>query len=202
MAKKSTDTQIDSSTVKEAQWLAGVLEKAFRPMVRALVGRVSVQALSDVLRQLYLDEAARKLEASGEHQTRASLALLSGWDTRTVNDALGQKLAIDPVRAWPQLGILTLWQSDPRYRNRKTGQPKDLKLYGDGPNFFKLVVRAIGRNITPRAVLGKLADNKSIAMIDDGKVRFVSARYKEFKPQERKNLEAAAEKAGAAFNKL
>ncbi len=202
MAKKPSVALVDNATVKEAQWLASTLETLFRPLVRILIGRVSVQALCDLLRQLYLDEAVRKVEASGERPTRASLALLSGWDTRTVKDAVGQKITIEPERAWPQIGILTLWQSDPRYRNRKTGQPKVLDLYGDGPNFFKLVVRAIGRNITPRAVLGKLIDNKSIALAEDGKVRFLSARYKEFKPQERKDIEAAAGKAAAALAKL
>lgn len=189
MAKKAKDDLIHPTTQREANWLINTLETMLRPLARMLVGRVSVHAVCDVLKQLYLQEAARKLEDGGERITRASLAMLSGWDTRTVTEALDRGISVEPTRIWPELGIMTLWQTDPKYKVRRTGEPKDLSLYGDGPNFFKLVVRAIGRNITPKAVMGKLEQRKLVKLTADGNVQIASTRFREFTPKERGALE-------------
>lgn len=189
MAKKAKDELIHPTTQREANWLIKTLEAMLRPLARMLVGRVSVHAVCDLLKQLYLQEAARKLEDNGERMTRASLAMLSGWDTRTVTEALDRGISVDATRIWPELGIMALWQSDPKYKVRRTGEPKELSLYGDGPNFFKLVVRAIGRNITPKAVMGKLQDRKLVKMTSEGNVQMASTRYREFTPKERTALE-------------
>lgn len=189
MAKKAKDELIHPSTLREAGWLISTLEIMLRPLARMLVGRVSVHAVCDLLKQLYLQEAARKLEDNGERMTRASLAMLSGWDTRTVTEALDRGINVDPSRIWPELGIMTLWQTDPKYKIRRTGEPKELSLYGDGPNFFKLVVRAIGRNITPKAVIGKLQERKLIRVTAEGNVQIASTRFREFSPKERAALE-------------
>lgn len=189
MAKKAKDDLIHPTTQREANWLISTLEVMLRPLARMLVGRVSVHAVCDLLKQLYLQEAARKLEEDGERMTRASLAMLSGWDTRTVTEALDRGISVEPTRIWPELGIMTLWQSDPKYKIRRTGEPKELSLYGDGPNFFKLVVRAIGRNITPKAVMGKLQERKLVKLTAEGNVQVSSTRFREFSPKERAALE-------------
>ncbi|GAB4187813.1 MAG: hypothetical protein Tsb002_13490 [Wenzhouxiangellaceae bacterium] len=196
MAKKSNSELIHQTTQREANWLIKTLETMLRPLARMLVGRVSVHAVCDLLKQLYLQEAARKLEENGERMTRASLAMLSGWDTRTVTEALDRGINIEPTRIWPELGIITLWQTDPKYKNRRGGEPKELSLYGDGPNFFKLVVRAIGRNITPKAVMGKLLDRKLVSMTNEGNVQIASTRYREFMPKERAKIEEIAKGMG------
>ena len=57
----------------------------FRKVVRLVIGTVSLPALMDILKAIYVEEAQKKLEREGARPTRSAIALMTGLDTRVVH---------------------------------------------------------------------------------------------------------------------
>ena len=76
----------------DAKSITLFLGRVFRKLVRLVIGTVSLPALTDILKAIYVEEAQKKLEREGSKPTKSAIALMTGLDTRVVSSILDQSL--------------------------------------------------------------------------------------------------------------
>ena len=142
----------------DAKSITHFLSRVFRKVVRLVIGTVSLPALTDILKAIYVEEAQKKLEREGSKPTKSAIALMTGLDTRVVSSILTQtpEEAIQVQNVNPENALIDMWSSDPFFQNPDTGNPADLPIAGRGRTFQGLVLKSIGRNITVKTVMDKL----------------------------------------------
>jgi hypothetical protein len=164
----------------DAKSITHFLSRVFRKVVRLVIGTVSLPALVDILRNLYVEEAQKKLEREGSKPTKSAIALMTGLDTRVVSALLEQEEgAIQTQSVNPENALIDMWSSDPFFLDIDTGKPAKLPIAGRGKTFQGLVLRSIGRNITVKTVMDRLLAWGSIRVIhgDIDMVELVSQTY-------------------------
>ena len=185
--------QKNLSTQADAKSITHILSRVFRKLVRLVIGTVSLPALTDILKAIYVEEAQKKLSREGTKPTRSAIALMTGLDTRVVSSVLAQNLdsTIQNQIINPEHALIDLWTSDPFFQDPKTGKPGKLPLEGRGRTFQSLVLRAIGRNITVKTVIGRLLASKNILVVHDDidKVELLSMLYSPISSDKAKQTE-------------
>jgi hypothetical protein len=165
----------------DARTVTYFLSRVFRKVVRLVIGSVSLPALVDILKAIYVDEAEKKLIREGSKPTKSALALMTGLDTRVVAQVMEQNLeaTIQNQNANPENALIDMWTSDPYFQNPEDGTPAALPIGGKGRSFQGLVLRSIGRNITVKTVIDRLVESGNIELItgDIERVRLVSMIY-------------------------
>jgi hypothetical protein len=165
----------------EAKSITHYLERVFRKVVRLVIGTVSLPALYDILKVIYVEEAEKKLEREGSKSTKSAIALMTGLDTRVVTAVLAQKEQDDYQiqNVNPEHALIDMWTSDPFFKDPGTGKPAALPIVGKGRTFQTLVLRAIGRNITVKTVINRLLASENIKVIQEDveKVELLSTLY-------------------------
>ena len=81
-----------TSPQDETKSITYFLSRVFRKVVRLVIGTVSLPALTDILKGIYVEEAERKLIREGSKPTKSAIALMTGLDTRVVSALLDQSL--------------------------------------------------------------------------------------------------------------
>jgi hypothetical protein len=154
----------------DSKSIAFFLSHIFRKVVRLVIGSVSLPALVDILKAIYVEEAADKLIREGTKPTKSALALITGLDTRVVSQVLDQNLdsTIRNQNANPENALIDIWTSDPYFQDAVTGKPAALPIAGKGKTFQSLVLRSIGRNITIKTVMDRLLSSGTIKVRTDG----------------------------------
>lgn len=145
------------------------LSRVFRRVIRLVIGTVSLPALYDILKALYVDEAQKKLKRDGSKPTKSAIALMTGLDTRVVSALMTQDPE-DMVRGQsvnPENALIDMWTSDPFFLDPDTGEPAALPISGRGRTFQGLVLKAIGRNITVKTVMDRLLAGGAIRVNRD-----------------------------------
>jgi hypothetical protein len=142
----------------DAKSITHFLSRVFRKVVRLVIGTVSLPALTDILKAIYVEEAQKKLAREGSKPTKSAIALMTGLDTRVVSSVLAQNLdnTIQTQSVNPENALIDMWSSDPFFQDSETGKPANLPISGRGRTFQGLVLRAIGRNITVKTVMDRL----------------------------------------------
>lgn len=176
VAMQNNQNQPDS-----AKSITHFLSRVFRKVVRLVIGSVSLPALTEILKALYVEEAEKKLIRDGSKPTKSAIALITGLDTRVVTAVLAQSLdtTILNQNVNPENDLIEMWVSDPFFQDPKTGKPAALPIAGRGRTFQGLVLRAIGRNITVKTVMDRLLSGGSIKVSrgDIDTVELVSTSY-------------------------
>lgn len=171
----------NKSQQDDAKSITHYLSQVFRRVVRLVIGTVSLPALYDILKAIYVEEAQRKLERDGSKPTKSAIALMTGLDTRVVSSLMDQNLdsTIESQNANPENALIDMWSSDQFFRDAETGKPARLPIVGKGRTFQTLVLRAIGRNVTVKTVIGRLLASENIKVIQEDveKVELVSMIY-------------------------
>jgi len=159
------------------------LSRVFRKVVRLVIGTVSLPALVDILKAIYVEEAQKKLVREGSKPTKSALALITGLDTRVVSAVLSQNLesTMKAQNAHPEVALLDTWHLDPYFRDEKTDKPAPLPILGRGRTFQTLVLRTIGRNVTVKTVMDRLLSSGNIRVIE-GDIEKVELLSKVFQP--------------------
>jgi hypothetical protein len=143
---------------EEAKSITLFLSGMFRKVVRLVIGSVSLPAIYDILKSIYVEEAEKKLIRDGSKPTKSAIALITGLDTRMVSSVLAQSqdetVPSQPIN--PENALLAYWSTDPFFQDPKTGKPASLPISGRGRTFQGLVLKSIGRNITVKTVLDRL----------------------------------------------
>lgn len=176
------NSQIEGEPNTNTTWLAESIERVLRPLIRIIIGSVTFPAFFELAKKVFVEEAQRKLRRADPDKkpTKSALALLTGIDTRVINQIIAQSTESTEYRPQdmcPESAVLDRWASNKEYRDPKTGQPMDLLIYGRGQSFQTLVTKTVGRNVTPSTVLERLTDSENIQLIDDNTVRLLSHLY-------------------------
>jgi len=173
--KKNVNQQDDAKSITH------FLSRVFRKVVRLVIGTVSLPALYDILKAIYVEEAQKKLEREGSKPTKSAIALMTGLDTRVVSSLMDHTLdsTIQDQNVNPEHALIDLWSSDPFFRDPQTGKPATLPIVGKGRTFQTLVLRSIGRNVTVKTVIGRLLASKNIRVVleDVERVELLSLIY-------------------------
>ena len=165
----------------DAKSITHFLSRVFRKVVRLVIGTVSLPALYDILKAIYVEEAQKKLEREGSKATKSAIALMTGLDTRVVSSLMDESLdsTIQAQSVNPENALIDMWTSDPFFLDSETGRPADLPISGRGKTFQGLVLKSIGRNITVKTVMDRLLAWKIIKVNhgDIDTVELVSRAY-------------------------
>jgi hypothetical protein len=165
----------------DAKSITHFLSRVFRKVVRLVIGSVSVPALIEILKTIYIEEAQLKLIREGSKPTKSAIALMTGLDTRVVSQLMSQNLdsTIQNQNVNPENDLIEVWSSDPFFVDHKTGEAAALPISGRGRTFQGLVLRAIGRNITVKTVMDRLLAGGSIKVNrgDIDTVELISKTY-------------------------
>lgn len=167
----------------ESKSITYFLSQVFRKVVRLVIGTVSLPALVDILKAIYVDEAEKKLSREGSKPTKSALALMTGLDTRVVSQVLEQNLetTIQNQAVNPENALIDMWSSDPYFQDPETGMPAALPIAGRGKTFQGLVLRSIGRNITVKTVMDRLL-NWGIIRVNSGEIETVELLSRTYLP--------------------
>lgn len=173
--KKNMNQQDDAKSITH------FLSQVFRKVVRLVIGTVSLPALYDILKTIYVEEAQKKLERDGGKPTKSAIALMTGLDTRVVSSMMDESASgvSETQSVNPENALIDMWSSDPFFLDPETGEPADLPIAGRGKTFQGLVLKAIGRNITVKTVMDRLLAWGSIKVNhgDIDTVELVSRTY-------------------------
>ncbi len=165
----------------DATSITHFLSRVFRKVVRLVIGTVSLPALVDILKAIYVEEAQKKLIREGSKPTKSALALITGLDTRVVSSVLSQNLeaTIQSQNVNPENALIDMWTSDPFFMDAETQLPARLPIAGRGRTFQGLVLKSVGRNITVKTVMDRLLNWGSIKVISGpiDTVELVSKTY-------------------------
>lgn len=163
----------------QAGRLHGPLTRLLRPLVRLSIrAGMTFPALTDLLRELYVNVAEHDFALPDKEQTDSRISLLTGIHRKEVRRLRG---AGAPVRTVPSSvsrtsQIVARWLASPRFSDRKTG-PKPLRRAG-GPGrgaTFEELVESVTRDVRPRAVLDEWLDRKLVVIDADGNVALTQA---------------------------
>lgn len=153
----------------DSKSIAYFLSQVFSKVVRLVIGTVSLPALVDILKAIYVDEAKKKLIREGSKPTKSALALMTGLDTRVVSQVMEQNLesTIQNQNVNPEHALIDMWSSDPYFQDSETGKAAKLPIDGKGKTFQGLVLRSIGRNITVKTVIDRLLSSGNIRIVHE-----------------------------------
>jgi len=167
----------------DSKSIAFFLSRVFSRIVRLVIGSVSLPALVDILKAIYVKEAEEKLLREGSKPTKSALALITGLDTRVVTQVLEQNLesTIHNQNVNPENALIDMWSGDPYFQDPNTGKAAALPIAGRGKTFQGLVLRSIGRNITVKTVLDRLLSSGSVK-VNRGEVETVELISQIFLP--------------------
>jgi hypothetical protein len=179
----SVAMQDNSTLTDDSKSIAFFLSRVFSKVVRLVIGTVSLPALVDILKAIYVEEAEKKLIREGTKPTKSALALMTGLDTRVVSQVMDQNLdsTIQNQNVNPENALIDMWSSDPYFQDAETGNPAALPIAGKGKTFQGLVLRSIGRNITVKTVMDRLLNWGSIK-VTSGEVETVELVSKTYLP--------------------
>jgi hypothetical protein len=167
----------------DSKSIAHFLSRVFRKVVRLVIGTVSLPALVDILKAIYVEEAEKKLIREGSKPTKSALALMTGLDTRVVSQVLEQNLdsTIQNQSVNPENALIDMWSSDAYFQDSESNSPALLPIAGKGKTFQGLVLRSIGRNITVKTVMDRLLNGGSIK-VHSGEVETVQLISRTYLP--------------------
>ena len=141
--------------------------RLLRPLVRLFVARgITFPALTNLLRELYVNVAEYDFALQGKEQTDSRVSLLTGIHRKEVRRLRG---AGAPVSAVPAAvsrtsRIIARWLADPAFTDRD-GRPLALRRSGEEGPSFEALVAGVTRDLRPRAVLDEWLD-RGLAVLD------------------------------------
>ncbi|MEH3117972.1 MAG: DUF6502 family protein [Methylorubrum populi] len=154
--------------------------RLLRPLVRLLVQRgITFPALTNLLRELYVNVAEYDFALPGKEQTDSRVSLLTGIHRKEVRRLRGAGAPVSQVPAMVSRTsrIIARWVAAPDFTDRQ-GRPLPLprSAEDDAPSFESLVA-GVTKDVRPRAVLDEWLD-RGLAVLDpEGRVRLLEAAY-------------------------
>lgn len=135
-------------------------------------------------------EASLKREAPGKNVPLSTLAVITGFDTRTVTKIKSKHSYMKPFHEekrflseiTPECSVLDVWESNSKYRDAETGKPRVLAIRGDAPNFETLISDSNPtRGVTAMSFLQRLEASQSVVVDKaSNSVRMIDKRYTPF----------------------
>ncbi|HUI20309.1 MAG TPA: DUF6502 family protein [Methylocella sp.] len=168
-------------TPPEAERLQAPIARLLRPLVRLLIrSGITFPALSELLRELYVNVAEYDFVLSGKEQTDSRVSLLTGIHRKEVRRLRGAGAPISAVPASLSRTsrIIAHWLAAPMFTDEQ-GKPLPLpKVTGqDGAPSFESLVASVTRDVRPRAVLDEWLDRKLVTIDAEGRVVLAEAAF-------------------------
>jgi hypothetical protein len=167
--------------------LTGAVESVFRKLIRMLMGRMSLKKLQEMIQVIFVEEAEKMLrqETPGKNAALTTLAVITGFDTRTITKIKSNESYLKPFhkeerflsQITPECSLLDVWESNPKYI--VSGKPMELDIRGASPSFETLITESVStRGVTVNSFLQRLEASRSIVVIKDlNRVRMIDKRY-------------------------
>ncbi len=159
------------------QKLMHAARRILRPLVRILLRNgMPSDALTELVRQTYVDVADQEFGIEGKRQTIARISVITGLNRKEVSRLRGlDPLDRDDAVWWNRAAhVLGSWLRDEAFLDRK-GDPVDLAFSGDLPSFEALVKKHSG-DMYPRSVADELLRMGAIEEVG-GKLRMTKRGY-------------------------
>jgi len=157
--------------------LLNAARRILYPLVRILLRNgIPSDALTELVRQTYVDVADQEFRIDGKRQTTARISVITGLNRKEVARLRGSEpLPAEDQRRWNRAAtVLGAWLRDETFQDRK-GDPLDLPFEGDSPTFVDLVKRYSG-DMQPRAIADELLRVGAIESVD-GRLRMTTRGY-------------------------
>ena len=180
------------TTLPDVAILTLAVENVFRKLIRLLLGKISLKKLQEMIQIIFVEEAEASLkrEAPGKNVPLSTLAVMTGFDTRTLVKIKSKENYMKPFHETkrflseitPECSVLDVWESSTKYRNEKTGKPQELPIRGSGLSFKTLVNDSNPtRGVASKSFLQRLKASESV-VVDKEKdtVRMIDKRYTPF----------------------
>jgi len=165
----------------DAMRLHAPLARLLRPLVRLFIRTgITFPALSQLLRELYINVAEYDFALPDKAQTDSRVSLLTGIHRKEVSKLRGAGAPIHNTPAtlsWSSR-IIAHWLAAPAYTDA-LGAPRPLPRSGEAPSFEALVA-SITKDLRPRAVLDEWLDRNLVSIDENG---FIRLEEKAFLPQ-------------------
>jgi len=180
------------SNLPDVAILTRAIENVFRKLIRMLVGKISLKKLQEMVQVIFVEEAEAMLqkERPGKNVPLSTLAIVSGFDTRTLTRIKSRENYLKPFHQaqrflseiTPECSVLDVWESSPKYRDDETGKPMVLPVKGGNVSFETLIGDSNStRGVTITSFLRRLQASKSIVVDQANKqVRMIDKRYTPF----------------------
>lgn len=137
------------------QLIAGCLEHALRPLVRlSLRNSFFIKRFIEVLKNIYVDEAARALEKSGKKPNVSRISLMTGLHRIDVTKIYRDESPARFVEIDLLARVVQNWEQLPEFRT-KNGKPRVLGLTGE-PSEFDELLESVGNYLNPGTLLFEL----------------------------------------------
>lgn len=183
--------------LRDAAVLTRAVENVFRKLIRMLMGRMSLKKLQEMVQVIFVEEAEEmlRLERPGKNPALTTLAVITGFDTRTVTKIKSSENYLKPFHKeerflseiTPECSVLDVWESHPRYMDAESGKPKVLDIKGPEDSFESLIHESVStRGVTVTSFLQRLEASRSIVIDRDlKKVRMIDKRYTPFESKDK-----------------
>ncbi|SDN59048.1 hypothetical protein SAMN05216360_109215 [Methylobacterium phyllostachyos] len=169
-----------AETPREGASLHAPLARLLRPLVRLLVARgITFPALTDLLRELYVNVAEYDFALAGKEQTDSRVSLLTGIHRKEVRRlrGAGAPVSVVPAVVSRTSRIIARWIADPAFTDPQ-GHPLPLPRTAEGnaPS-FETLVSGVTRDLRPRAVLDEWLDRGLAFMDTQDRIVLAEAAY-------------------------
>ncbi len=181
-----TETSSPSPTGTPAKSLMAAVKRLLRPLVRLLIAKgVGLPAITEVLKDVYVDVAAHEFPVTGKRQTDSRISLLTGVhrkDVKRLREAAEAATDETGIAAPRSIGlgaqVVARWVGSPETTTDQ-GQPLPLPRTSDtqGAPSFDALVEGVSKDVRPRAVLDEWL-RLGVAQIDkEGLVHLNQAAF-------------------------
>jgi len=176
--------------------LTRAVENVFRKLIRMLIGKISLKKLQEMIQVIFVEEAEAMLkqETPGKNVPLSTLAVITGFDTRTLTRIKSKDSYLKPFHEekrflseiTPECSVLDVWESSAKYRDSKSGKPKTLAIRGANSSFEALISDSNStRGVTVTSFLQRLEASKSIVLDKaNNRVRMIDKRYTPFESED------------------
>jgi hypothetical protein len=181
-----------NSVLPDVAILTVAVDNVFRKLIRLLIGKISLKKLQEMIQVIFVEEAEAKLkrEAPGKNVALSTLAVLTGFDTRTLTKIKSKDNYMKPFHEekrflreiTPECSVLDVWESSAKYQDPESGKPKVLAIRGPAPSFESLIGDSSStRGVTVTSFLQRLEASNSIVIDKTMRsVRMIDKRYTPF----------------------
>lgn len=171
---------MDSAPGPTASKLYPPLARLLRPLVRLCISAgMTFPALSQLLRELYVNVAEHDFALPGKDQTDSRVSLLTGIHRKEVSRLRGAGAPVNAVPATVSRtgAVIARWLASPRFCD-ETGRPLPLPRTTEGasPSFEELV-SSVTRDVRPRAVLDEWLDRRIVTIDADDHIVLAEAAF-------------------------
>jgi hypothetical protein len=162
----------------DAARVAPAIARLLRPLVRLCIrGGITFPALTQLLRELYVNVAEYDFALPGKEQTDSRVSLLTGIHRKEVSRLRGAGAPVTVVPAAISLtsAVIAHWLAEPDFTDSQ-GHPLPLPRSGPSPS-FEALVGAVTRDVRPRAVLDEWLDSGLVAVDGEDRVTLREAAF-------------------------